>query len=157
MTVNLVIVTCAGNVRPEREKTPVTVAQSPVLFGLLRNIIFSGMNCCGITSVCLFRMIFSASHLTPTTCTPSSFALSSRRLQSLREQPNVMPISSSGLQASVDTCSSSLGRRMAERAAVTDVEVHSTIWYWVRMSSFFHSICPCSRWCNYIFNYCQVF
>lgn len=47
-------------------------------------------------------------HLTPATCTPSSFAHSSRCLQSFRVQPKCMAVSSCSQQPPVDTCSSSL-------------------------------------------------
>lgn len=71
----------------------------------------------------MFYASFPRTHLTPTTCTPSSLALSRRCLQSLREQPKVIAMSLSRQTASVATCSSSLKtekqvRRLRDRQSL---------------------------------------
>lgn len=81
-----------------------------IIFCFKQNLNVLKWPCSLVLVACCSKMCFVIyrSHLTPTTCTPSSLALSSRCLQSFREQPNVMLSSSSGLDASVATCSSSL-------------------------------------------------
>lgn len=75
-------------------------------------------------AVLMFCASSPRTHLTPTTCTPSSLALSRRCLQSLREQPKVIAMSLSWHIASVATCSSSLNtEKQVRRRRETQIRV----------------------------------
>lgn len=114
MNVHLVILTGAWNMRPVEESS--IYWSNSDAFTLTKFVLDSWgkESCCGPFAMfpqsasLPVAVHFCWTHLTPTTCTPNSLALSSRCLQSLREQPKDMLISLSWLDASVETCSSSL-------------------------------------------------
>lgn len=114
VTIHLAFLTGAGDVEPVQGSVLVMTALILLNWSpgpRLRQIVPAGL---------MFYASIPRAHLTPTTCTPSSLALSRRCLQALREQPKVIAMSSSRQIASVATCSSSLNtekhvRRLRER------------------------------------------